>query len=75
MEPRQPTTKQDSRKGPNKRKNMHSNLHIHKESNFLETFSFYDKTAPRVLGENKKTGKRNFGLAKEVTSEMQISDT
>lgn len=54
---------------------MHPNLHIHKESNFLETFSFYDKTAPRALVENKKTGKRNFGLAKEVTSEMQISDT
>jgi len=54
---------------------MHPNLHIHKESNFLETFSFYDKTAPILLGESRKTGKRNFGLAKEVTSEIQISDT
>jgi len=53
---------------------MHPNLHIHKESDPLQTLGHYDK-ASRAQTEHEGTGKRAFGLAKKVHSEMQISDT
>lgn len=54
---------------------MHPNLHIYRESDFLETFGFYDKAASRAEREHERTGKRAFGLVKKVCSEMQLSDT
>lgn len=44
---------------------MHPNLHIHKKSNFLETFGFSNKTASRGEREHEGIGKRAFGLSEE----------
>lgn len=44
---------------------MHPNLHIHKKSNFLEIFGFYNNTVSRGEREQEGTGKRAFGRSEE----------
>lgn len=54
---------------------MHPNLQTPKEGDFLERFGFHDKATSRVEKEHERIGKRAFGLAQKVHSEIQISDT